>query len=464
MRRLRTLVALLLAAAFVSHLTPLFAPVAVAAQASPQVGDAVPVTDDQGTVIGSITVTDVIDPFTDVNPDYPAEAGSRYVVATVAFDADAGTRFDITPWTIVLQDDAGFLWNQASLVLPDDALIPPLPSQTLAPGSRVTGLVGFVVPEDRSPARIFYQPQSSRVVPLAELSESPAPQLGETVALPDSQGGVGSVTVSDVVDPFDAVEEGQTPPEGTRFVQVTLVYENSSDGRFFIEPYGLLLRDANGDLWNSTSVSRPNESEIVPDLSSAQLAPGDRLSGVVTFAVPVGVGVTGIYDSPVSGQFLQLAALPAGGAAATGQPATEEVATPTEEAPATTTASSECDALGQWLSTTRDRIHRAAAMSVEDATLSDPASLAAHADEYASLANEQLAETPPPAAAAANKALAATFNAYSASLQQILSADEPGKDTTLEVTEGMNTFNAAGGRIQSVQDELAKIAADCGLS
>ena len=463
MRRLRTLVALLLAAALACNLTPLLAPAPVAAQASPRVGDAVPVTDDQGTVVGSITVTDVSDPFTDVNPDYPAEAGSRYIAATVAFDANAGKRFDITPWTIVLQDDAGFLWNQVSLALPDDALIPPLPSQTLAPGSRVTGLVGFVVPEDRSPARIFFQPQSSRVVPLAELSEAPAPRLGATVALPDSNGDVGSVTVSNVVDPFEGVEEGQTPPEGTRFVQVTLVYENTSDGRFFIEPYGLLLRDANGDLWNSTSVSRPDESEIVPDLTSAQLAPGDRLSGVITFAVPVGTGVTGIYDSPVSGQFLQLAALPAGGAAATGQPATEAAATPTEEASASTTAS-ECDALGQWLTTTRDRIHRAAQMSVEDATLNDPDSLAAHADEYASLATEQLAEAPPAGAVAANKALAATFNAYSGAIQQILSANEPGKDTTLELTEGMNTFNDAGARIHAIEDELARIAAGCGLS
>ena len=73
------------------------------------------------------------DPFTEFDPAYPPEEGARYVALNVAFDADAGGRFDIAPWTIVLQDDAGFLWNQSSIVLPDDALMPELSSQTLAP-------------------------------------------------------------------------------------------------------------------------------------------------------------------------------------------------------------------------------------------------------------------------------------------------------------------------------------------
>src|SRR5215212_2908783 len=93
---------------------------------------------------------------------------------------------------------------------------------------------------------------------------------------------------------------------------VTLVYENTSDGRFFVEPYGLLLRDAKGNLWSPTSVTRLEESELVPDITSAQLAPGDRLSGAVVFLVPEGTGLSGIYTSPVSGQLLQLAGLESG--------------------------------------------------------------------------------------------------------------------------------------------------------
>jgi hypothetical protein len=309
MRHVRVLLALFIAWTLLISQLPLGGASLVAAQDE---GAAVPVTDEEGADVGSITVTDVIDPFTDFDPTYPPEQGGRYVAVNVVFDADAGNRFEISPYAIVLQDDAGFLWNQASLNLAEDALIPELSSQTLGPGSRVTGVVGFVVPEGREPARVLYEPESTRLIPLLDLTGEEAPAVGETVPIVDSEGGSGSVTVSEVVDPFEDVDPGQTPPEGGRFVMVTLVYENTSDGRFSVEPYGLLLRDENGDLWSSTSVTRLEETELVPDITSSQLAPGDRLSGAVVFVVPEGTEPAGIYTSPISGQLLQLADLESG--------------------------------------------------------------------------------------------------------------------------------------------------------
>jgi hypothetical protein len=309
MRHVRALLALFFVCVLLISGFPLGGVPQVAAQDE---GTAVPVTDEEGADGGSITVTEVIDPFTDFDPAYAPEEGGRYVAVNVAFDADAGNRFEISPYTIVLQDDAGFLWNQGSMPLPDDALVPELSSQTLGPGSRVTGVVGFVVPEGREPARVWYQPESSRAIPLLNLSGEEPPALGETVSIVDSEGGSGSVTVSEVVDPFTDIDPGQTLPEGARFVMLSLVYENTSDGRFFVEPYGLLLRDEDGNLWNSTSVTRLEETELIPDITSAQLAPGDRLSGAVVFVVPEGIGLAGIYTSPVSGQLVQLADLESG--------------------------------------------------------------------------------------------------------------------------------------------------------
>lgn len=435
----------------------------VAAQEPDTVGAAVPVADADGLPIGSITVTEVSDPFTEFDPAYPPEAGSRYVALTVAFDADAGARFDIAPWTIVLQDAAGFLWDQSSIVLPDEALVPELSSQTLAPGSRVTGLVGFVLPEGSAPARVYYQPESSRLVPLADLLGEDAPNLGDAVAIVDSEGGSGTVTVAELTDPFEAVEPGQSPPEGARFVFVTLIYENSGAGRFFVEPSGLLLRDANGGLWSATSVSRPDETEIIPDLTRAQLAPGDRLSGAAVFAVPEGTGVAGIYTSPVSGQLIQLADLEVGGDTESAPPGGTPAAEPDEDVSASV-ADDACADLEPWLASTRERIRRAGEMSVEDATLADLDSMAEHMSEYAALAEAQLAESTPPEAEAAGQALAATLNAYSGAIEQILGAADPGKDTVLELAGGMNTFNAAGARLQESEAELASIAGECGLS
>jgi hypothetical protein len=460
MRHVRALLALFVVCTLLISGFPLGSASRVAAQDE---GAAVPVTDEEGADVGSITVTEVIDPFTDYDPAYPPEEGGRYVAVNVAFDADAGNRFEISPYTIVLQDDAGFLWNQASMPLADDALIPELSSQTLGPGSRVTGVVGFVVPEGSEPARLLYQPESSRLIPLLNLTGEEPPALGESVSIVDSEGGSGSVTVSEVVDPFEDVEPGQTPAEGGRFVMVTLVYENTSDDRFFVEPFGLLLRDENGNLWSATSVTRLEETELVPDITSAQLAPGDRLSGAVVFVVPEGTGLAGIYTSPVSGQLLQLADLESGSDDGTGA-ATDATDDESEGTPAAAVATAACADLEQWLAGARERIQRAGEMSLEDATLEDLDSLAEHVDEYAAMAEAQLAEQAPPEAEAAAKALAATLQAYSDSIDQILSANDPGKDVALELTEGMNTFNDAGSRLNDIEAELNTIAEECGLA
>jgi hypothetical protein len=459
MRHVRALLALCFAWTLLISGYPVGTASRVAAQDE---GAAVPVTDEEGTAVGSITVTEVIDPFTEFDPAYPPEAGGRYVAVNVAFDADAGNRFDIAPSDIVLQDDAGFLWNQASMELAEDVLIPELSSQTLGPGSRVTGVVGFVVPEGRTPAQVLYQPESSRLISLLNVTGEEPPAPGESVAIVDSEGGSGSVTVSEVVDPFEDVDPSQAAPEDGRFVMVTLVYENTSDGKFFVEPYGLLLRDANGNLWSATSVTRLEESELVPDITSAQLAPGDRLSGAVIFVVPEGTDLAGIYTSPVSGQLIQLADLEsdsADEATVTEDSTAESVATPAASADI-----GACAGLEPWLTSARERIQRASEMSLEDATLEDLESLAEHVDEYAAMAEAQLTDQAPPEAEAAAKALVATFQAYSDSIDQILGANEPGKDVALELTEGMNTFNDAGSRLNEIEAELDRIAAECGLT
>jgi hypothetical protein len=476
--RIRPLGTVLLILAFLVSLFPFNGVLTASAQAT-----AVPVTNAEGIQVGSITVTEVADPFTGFDPSFPPEAGSHYAALTVAFDADSGQRFDIAPYTIVLQDDQGFLWNTSSLYLPDDALIPELSSQTLSPGSRITGLVGFVLPEGTKPARVFYQPESSRLVTLATLLEQEMPVVGDAVALSDAEGGMGAVTVTDIVDPFTDVDPGQTAPEGARFVLVTLTYENTSDGRFFIEPYGLTLRDSDGYLWPSTYVSRPDETSLVPDLASAQLSPGDRLSGAVTFAVPVDADLAELYASPVSGRLLILADLEGAAEAVTEPPVAiaTPAATPSESTETTTvepadstestteetgasatTATDACADLAPWLATARARIAQAEAMSAEDATLTDLEALAAHAAAYRSLAEAQIAETAPPEAAAVGKALAATLNAHGAAIEQVLGATEPGKDTMLELTEATNSFTEAGARLQQIVEELNRIEANCG--
>ncbi len=435
-------------------------------------GNAVPVINTEGVTVGSITVTDVVDPFTDFDPNYAPEAGSRYVAVTVAFDADAGQRFDIQPSSIVLQDDQGFIVNQAYISLPGDALIPIVSAQTLSPGSRITGLVVFSLPEDRSPARVYLQPQGNQLVLLADLSPAPKPGIGEAVPIHDSAGGIGTVTVEAVTDPFEDLAPDQAPPEGSRFVGATLVFENTSDGPFAIEPYGITLQDATGVFWGSTYAYRPDDAMIVPDITSARLAPGDRLTGEIFFAVPVGVDLAGLFVSPTYGQYIEIADLAGGVPSNSASVATPSAATteltptpvsPTEES-ATPVESNACAGFEQWLSETRDRIQRARTLSDEAATLSDLDVLTEDALAFEQLASDQAASAFPEAAGPVNKALVATFRAFGDSINQFLASPDAAGGTSLGQSDASSTLDAASSRLTEIEQRLDLVATGCAVN
>src|SRR5215217_2968170 len=75
MRHVRALLALVIACTLLISGFPEGTALRVAAQGE---GVTVPVTDEEGAAVGSITVTEVIDPFTEFDPAYPR----RKVVAT----------------------------------------------------------------------------------------------------------------------------------------------------------------------------------------------------------------------------------------------------------------------------------------------------------------------------------------------------------------------------------------------
>jgi hypothetical protein len=436
-------------------------------------GSAVPITNPEGATVGSITVTDVVDPFTDYDPNYTPEAGSRYVAVTVAFDADAGQRFDIQPSSIVLQDDQGFIVSQAYISLPSDALIPIVSSQTLSPGSRITGLVAFALPEDRSPAHVFLQPRGNQLILLADLSNTPIPAIGDAVPVHDSEGGSGTVTVEVVTDPFEDLAPDQVAPEGSRFVGATLVFENTSDGRFTIEPYGITLQDATGLLWGSTYAYRPDDAMIVPDITSASLAPGDRLTGEIFFAVPIGADLAGLFISPTYGQYIEIADLAGGVTPSVATEATpvSAVTEPTpspvaevEEQSTDSTESSACAGFEQWLSETRDRIQRARTLSDEVATLSDLDVLTEHALAFEQLASDQAASSFPEAAGPVNKALVATFRAFSNAIDQFVASADPAAGTTLGKGDAMTTLDAANTRLTEIEQRLDLVTTGCAVN
>ncbi len=471
MRRMPSILSLLLGFALLfSQALPTLAQVdAQEGSTNAGIGSPVPVANDAGDVIGSVTIAEVIDPFTDTSPDYPAEPGQRFVVVRAIFDANAGTRFDIAPWAIVIQDQTGALWDSTSLILPDDAMVPQLSSQTLAPDSRVSGLIGFQLPEGVTPARVYFQPVSSRLVLLAELVPTTLPPVGTAVPYTDSDGGTGQVTVREITDPFTGVDPSYPVPDGSRYVYAALTFENTSDGAFHTDSYALLLQDANGDLWSPEYVSRTGETLIVPDLGWTQLAPGDRLTGAVVFAVPVDAPLTGLFASPTGEQLLPLAA--ASGAGAPSDTTTADV-TPTAASstgneistpepglvtPEPGVSANPCAALQNWLLAGTDRILAAQGLADDARNASDAPTLTDISAQFAQMADDEALVNVPTGGEAAEKAMVATLRALSSATADAATALESGGDATAS----LDLISRAQDRLAAIQSQMALVTGNC---
>ena len=471
MRRMPSILSLLLGFALLfSQALPALAQVdAQEGSTNAGLGSPVPVTNDAGEVIGSVTIAEVIDPFTDTSPDYPAEPGQRFVVVRAIFDADAGTRFDITPWAIVIQDQNGTLWDSTSLILPDDAMVPQLSSQTLAPDSRVSGLIGFQLPDGVTPARIYFQPVSSRLVLLAELVATSLPPIGTAIPYTDSDGGTGQVTVREIIDPFTGVDPAYPVPDGSRYVYAALTFENTSDGVFHTDSYALLLQDANGDLWSPEYVSRTGDTLVIPDLGWTQLAPGDRLTGAVVFAVPTGAQLTGLFSSPTGEQLLPLAAASGSSASTetsptdvtpTSEPTTSEE-TPTAEpalvTPEPDVSSDPCTELQDWLLAGTDRILAAQGLADDALNATDSATLSDISAQFSQMADDELLVDVPAGGEAAEKAMVATLRALSEATADAAAAMENGDDAT----DSLDLVSRAKDRLAAIQGQMALVTGNC---
>lgn len=288
----------------------------VAAQdTSPAPGEpiAVPYTDSAGVTRGSVMIRSVADPYTDLDPGSPPPEGQHFVLLTVVFEAAADQSLAADPYQVVLQDSDGYLRWSTGVPRVQPVTVPDLQAQTLAPGDRISGVIGYLVPDRATTAAILYNPEWNRWMPLRQGAAVPPPVVGDPVTVTDA-GGVphGTATIRDLADPYTGHDPAQPPADGMRYVLLTAAFEAAEDQTLNVDPYAVALQDANGMLYNASRVPRPPE-DIVPDLQSQLLAPGDRISGRIGFSVPAGAELVAVQWAPESNRFIPLAALATAG-------------------------------------------------------------------------------------------------------------------------------------------------------
>jgi hypothetical protein len=151
-----------------------------------------------------------------------------------------------------------------------------------------------------------------------------SPALGQDEAAPipylDAEGNqLGTVLVRAVEDPFTGFDPGSPPADDQRYALLTVTFEAAEDQSFATDPYQVQLLDANGYLHYPSWVPRPADA-TVPDLQSQQLAPFDRVSGVIPYVLPADVPLVRIVYRGDGSRFMTLAELGEAGTVAVGEP------------------------------------------------------------------------------------------------------------------------------------------------
>ena len=132
-------------------------------------GEPRPIMDAAGTTYGNVTVRQVMDPFMDFDPSGPPAEGQRYVLLDAVFDASEDQAIQASPGSVGLVGSDGMLYWPAWVPRPQPFLLQNLESQPLSPGDRVSGIIGFLIPQDAVVGGVVYNPESNRFLSLLDM-------------------------------------------------------------------------------------------------------------------------------------------------------------------------------------------------------------------------------------------------------------------------------------------------------
>ena len=404
MRTNRSIVASIMALLLVATVAP-----GVAGQGGPvAVGTPAVWVDSSGVERGTVTVLEILDPFTDHREDHAPAEGSRYVVVTMSFEATDGDGIEVYPGYIWLRDSEGALWAEADADVPEDFPQPDLSIQTVGPGSSISGYIEYVVPADATIEQILFQPETGTLLIPADLG-SARPEVGTEVPLVGAEGASAVATVSEVVDPFKAFAKERGPAAGARFVMVTGSFANTGQVPFRIERNGLVVRDVQGAVWGAASVE-PAKKPKFKELDSTDLGPANKITGRLGYQVPEGVALDGVYYQG-DGHLTLLASL-------------------SEPGGLTTDGALDCPAVVAWWDQVNGLLQRLVALPPfqEDTAAMDLAASRLMLAELEAIRAEHLALTPPDGLAGVHRRILGAFLLYERSaLDQVAAqeADDP---------------------------------------
>jgi len=138
----------------------------------------------QGDEAAQITVTEVVDPFTDWLSHGKPQQDERYVLLTAKIEVTGKRPFEFEPYSFYLLDSLGRLYSLSSGYIPrsdqSKLINPDLERGNLLPGESVSGAVSYRVPADAKLTHVVFMSYADAqfLYFLADLSEKTAAESG----------------------------------------------------------------------------------------------------------------------------------------------------------------------------------------------------------------------------------------------------------------------------------------------
>jgi hypothetical protein len=133
------------------------------------VGEPRPITGAEGVTLGSVAVREVMDPFTEFDPASPPAEGQHYVGLDLAFEAAADQALWAYPGSVSAVGTDGVMYFPTWVPRPQPYLLQDVESTPLSPSDRVSGFVGYLLPEGVSVDAVVYNSDYDRYLPVADL-------------------------------------------------------------------------------------------------------------------------------------------------------------------------------------------------------------------------------------------------------------------------------------------------------
>lgn len=393
-------------------------------------GAAAPWIGPDGTPAGTITVTNITDPFQGYDASSAPQRGYHYALAEVTVTNTSTAPLQFEPSYVSAIDNEGFVASQPYISYSDPAIVALETQDALAPGASATGVIPYSLFGNATIQRMAYAPSYDRFIGVLDLRTAPV-AIGTPVSVLGADGNpVAQVTVNSVADPFTGYDSSSAPLRGSSYAALDVTVTNTSSAVLSVSPSDFWLIDRDGFVISSTYVSRTDTT--VPDYTYVDLNPGESQHGILVYPVFAGVPVAQVnYGDGYT--TLTVVADVSAGSPTTGAPATNAATAPAPTAAATTaavTSSPDCAGLVEWGNDLVARISRAsevaAPLQAMDPATVDPATVTSIASQLRTMGDEQAASNPPPAAAALNTlmteqfyyALADAVDAIATGLQQ----------------------------------------------